>query len=80
MRRSDAANIDSEAAPAADAYDSYFLGIHFWIRREEIYSRTEILGVDIGRGHVAWSAAAFACKRWIESYCEKTTFCHLLCV
>ena len=56
----DSRSVYRHAAPAADADDADALGVNILLHGEKVYRRTEILGIDVGRGHIARGAAALA--------------------
>ena len=53
-------SIDRHTAPAADADDADALRVNILLHGEKVYCCTEILGIDVGRGHIARGAAALA--------------------
>ncbi len=70
--RVDGRGVERETAPAADADDGDPPGIGPLERREEVDRRREILGGEVGRGHVARLAAALARERGVEGQGQET--------
>ena len=66
--------VDGHAAPAADAENADALGIDVFACREIVNRRAEVLGIDVGRSHVAGAAAALARKGRIEGNREEAAF------
>ena len=70
--RVESCSVYGNAAPAANAEYSDVFGIHILPARKVVYGSAEIFRVNVHRRRVTRFAAAFACKRGIESYCQKS--------
>ena len=71
-------SIDRHAAPAADSENTDPVGIDFVVQRQEIHSRHEVLGVDVGRCHISHISAALTGERRIKSDGQKASLRHCL--
>ena len=68
--------VQRHAAPAADADDADPFRIDAVLNGQKIDGCGEILGVDVGRSHIAGFAAAFAGEGRIEGDGQKSAFGH----
>ena len=58
--------VQCHAAPAANANNAYFIGVNHFICRKVVYCCLKVLGVNIGRSHIAGLPAAFTGKGRVE--------------
>ena len=66
--RVDGRRIDRHTTPTADAEDTYPLRIHVVTGRKVVHCRAEILGINIGRCHIARQSSTLARERGVEGY------------
>ena len=70
--------VERHPAPAADADDADALRVDPLVQRQEIHRRHEVLGIDVGRGHIAGRAAALAGKGGVKGQRQKAAPGHRL--
>ena len=58
--------VQCHAAPAANADNADFIGVNHFVCRKVVYSCLKVLGVNIGRSHIAGLRAAFTGKGRVE--------------
>ena len=63
--------IERKTTEAANTQNADFITVDVIQRAEKIHRCAEVFGVDVGRGHIAWRAAALAGVGRVKCECDK---------
>ena len=72
--RVDGGGVHRKASPAAHAEDAHLPGMDVGARGEVVDGGAEVLGVDVGRGHIAGLPAALAGEGGVEGEGQEAAF------